>query len=223
MKEEGYFFKLSRFHKKIENHIKNNPEFLYPEERRKEILARLRAEPCKDLSISRPNEGWGIEVPDDSKHVIYTWFDALINYKSVASTSKTKNLWPCDMHIIGKDILWFHAVIWPAMLMSSSEELPKQIYVHGMLLGSDGRKMSKSLGNATSPDELFSRFSGDLIRYALMRGVPSGADGSVRLEDFETKNNSELANDLGNLVSRVTKLYAKNFETQIEDFLKPIE
>jgi methionyl-tRNA synthetase len=218
MEEDGYFFRLSRYQDWIIQYIREHQRFVFPHAARKEILSRLELEPLKDLSISRPNQGWGISVPDDPGHVIYTWFDALINYYAVADQDKNvEAFWPANMHVIGKDITWFHAVIWPVMLHAAKIPLPEQVYVHGMLLAADGRKMSKSLGNVVDPYELMNQVSNDLIRYHMARTVPSGQDGAFSVADLVHRYNTELANDLGNLVMRVVKLTAKRIGNSFDD------
>jgi len=216
MSEDGYFFKLSKYQSWIIDQIKNNPEFLFPTSARKEILSRLEGEDLRDLSISRPNQGWGITVPNDHNHVIYTWFDALINYyAAVCDEPARQNFWPASMHVIGKDITWFHSVIWPVMLHAAGIAPPQQVYVHGMLLAADGKKMSKSLGNVVSPYDLIGNVSNDLIRYHMLRAIPSGSDGAFAVPDMVARHNNELANDLGNVVMRVIKLALKRMGTDI--------
>ena len=211
MEEDGYFFKLSSYQDWIIEHISNQKEFIFPSSVRNEILSRLRGEKVHDLSISRPNQGWGIAVPNDPKHVIYTWFDALITYYTGAQIDeknqpRTLPWWPASVHVIGKDISWFHSVIWPCMLKSAGLELPKQIYVHGMVLGSDGKRMSKSLGNGVDPQDCLKNFAVDSIRYYMLKNIPSGQDGAFSTEDLTKTHNSDLANELGNLLMRVLKL-----------------
>lgn len=221
MEEEGYFFKLGQFQEWIINHIESHPDFLYPANVRSEILSRLKGEKVHDLSISRPNQGWGIPVPGDDKNVIYTWFDALISYLTSAllledvSQRSGINLWPADVHVIGKDISWFHAVIWPSMLKAAGYELPKQVYVHGMILGSDGKRMSKSLGNGVDPFECLKQFHVDSFRYYLLKAISSGQDGAFVTGDLIKTHNSELANEYGNLLMRVIKLTQTNLGSDI--------
>lgn len=210
--EDGFFFKLSEYHDFILNHIKNNPQFIKPEKYQKEILSRLENEKLQDISFSRINEGWGIEVPSDNKFVMYTWADALVNYYSAAPDGQ----WPADLHVIGKDILWFHAVIWPCMLKALSLPLPKQIYVHGMILGPDGKKMGKSNNNVIDPEELIQNYNIDSIRYYLLRAISSKADGAFVEEDLKERHDSELANSLGNLVIRIIKLYKKKCDSNAQ-------
>ncbi|MDB5037926.1 MAG: methionine--tRNA ligase [Bacteriovoracaceae bacterium] len=210
VKEKGYFFRLSSYADWVRSFISDNPNFISPASARKEMLNRIDKEPIRDLSVSRPNAGWGIPIPGHEDFVMYTWFDALINYLSaVATPDLFKKYWPADMHVIGKDITWFHAVIWPAMLKAADYELPKQIYVHGMVLGEDGKKMSKSLGNGVDPQTIISKFPIDSFRYYLLRAIPSGLDGAFVTADLRMRHNSELANDYGNLLMRVVKLGMK--------------
>lgn len=199
MSEEAYFFRLSKYQDEI---IKFVEEFIVPEKRKNEILARLKNEDLKDLSVTRTGLNWGIDCPIDEKHKIYVWFDALINYISGASGN-----WPADVHVIGKGINWFHSVIWPAMLISVEEELPKKLLVHGYLnLG--GEKISKSKGNTIDPIALVEKYGVDAVRYSLLRcSVFDDSDYSEEI--LIQRNNDELANKFGNLVSRVSALAEK--------------
>lgn len=216
MEEVGYFFKLSRYQDWIISHIENHQKFLFPSNVRNEILSRLKGEKIIDLSISRPNQGWGIPVPDDDKHVIYTWFDALISYLSATliddkgEKRQGTPWWPASVHVIGKDITWFHSVIWPSMLKSAGYALPEQVYVHGMILGSDGKRMSKSLGNGVDPQECLRQYHVDSFRYYLLKVIPSGQDGAFVTGDLIRTHNAELANEYGNLLNRVVKLSIAN-------------
>ncbi len=206
MVEKGFFFRTSRYQEWIIQQIRSNPDFVNPEMARKEILSRLESEPMRDLSITRSNAGWGIPVPDRPEYVIYTWFDALINYYTA---SEPKGFWPNDVHVIGRDILWFHAVIWPVLLHAAGLPLPKQVYVHGMVLAADGRKMSKSLGNGVDPMEVITKVPVDSMRYYILRAIPSNRDGAFVFEDLLKRHQSELGNDYGNLLMRVVKLARK--------------
>jgi methionyl-tRNA synthetase len=165
--EKGYFFKLSQFQDWLIEFHEANPTFIIPYTSRKEILSRLKDE-VRDLSVSRPNQGWGIEVPGDDKFVIYTWFDALINYYSALSSDQMK-YWPASCHVIGRDITWFHTIIWPSILKALDIEPPKHVYVHGMILDEEGRKMSKSLGNGVDPYEMLKKYDVDLFRFYLIK------------------------------------------------------
>ena len=216
VEEDGYFFKLSKYQTWIVEHFKKHSKFLVPESARKEMLFRIEEGEIKDLSISRPNAGWGIPIPGNEKFVMYTWFDALINYYTAARKgSKNERFWPAQMHVIGKDISWFHSVIWPCMLESAGLAIPEQIYVHGMVLGQDGRKMSKSLGNGVDPYEVLQKFPRESFRYYILRAIPSGLDGAFVLADLVSRHNSELANDFGNLVMRTVKLSLKKLGSEI--------
>ena len=198
LKEDAYFFKLSKYKEKIEKFIKN---YIIPEDRKKEILTRLREEGLKDLCVSRTNLDWGIDSPIDKKFKIYIWFDALVNYISAANGN-----WPADLHIVGKGINWFHSVIWPAILLSAGYELPKKLLVHGYL-NLEGQKISKSLGNVIDPIRLADKYGADSVRYSLLRcSVFEDSDFS---ESILIERNNELANKLGNLVSRVAALAEK--------------
>ncbi len=197
--EETYFFKLSKYKNRI---IKFIEKYIYPESRKKEILSRLKSEELKDISVTRKNLDWGIDCPIDKEHKIYVWFDALINYISGSNGN-----WPADLHVIGKDINWFHSVIWPAMLMSAKISLPKKLLVHGFL-NLKGQKMSKSLGNVINPEELIKKYGSDSVRYSLLRGsILEDTDYSEEI--LIERHNNELANKLGNLVSRVSALAEK--------------
>jgi len=209
MDEESYFFRLSKFHERIVRHITDNPHFVQPRERRNEILARLAKDPLRDLSISRKTFDWGVPCPSDPKHVMYVWFDALVNYLSgmdYGDDSPTAQFWPAQGHVIGKDIIWFHCVIWPAILMSANISLPKAVIAHGFVTAADGQKMSKSLGNVVDPYDCLKKFPADSLRYFLVREAPFGGDLSFDDEKLAQRHNSELADKLGNLVNRVMNL-----------------
>lgn len=214
--ESNYFFKLSRHQEWLVNHINNNPDFIFPSYRAKQVLEFLK-EPINDLCISRPKErlAWGIPLPFDENFVSYVWFDALLNYVSAVGygTDDFENYWPCDLHVIGKDILVPpHAVYWPIMLHAIGIELPKTFLVHGWWMSS-GTKMSKSKGNVVDPLSLIQEFGADPFRYFLIREMCVGKDSDFTLELFQSRYNSELANDLGNLLSRLlnmTERYCDN-------------
>lgn len=213
--EDNWFFRLSKYVPKIIELIENDESnYIKPEGKRSEILAKLKAG-VNDISISRENVEWGIPTPWDSKQTIYVWFDALINYYSATKFLPEKeNFWPADLHLLGKEILWFHTVIWQAMLLSAKIELPKNTYTHSFYM-IDGQKMSKSLGNVISPKQLVDSFGVDGSRYLIARSFPSENDSDVGLDRFKEKYNADLANNLGNLISRITKL-AEGLEVKKE-------
>ncbi len=207
IKEESYFFRLSKYQDWIKEHIQANPNFIFPVERRNEILSRLDDD-IRDLSISRSTFNWGIPVPGNDSHVMYVWFDALSNYISALKKPEDvyEEFWPADMHVIGKDIIWFHTVIWPCMLHAAGLPLPEQVYVHGFILDDQGTKMSKSLGNVVDPLEVCKDYGSEVLRFYLLRAFSSGQDGKFSVEDLKKRYQGELGNDLGNLILRVTKL-----------------
>jgi methionyl-tRNA synthetase len=202
--EENYFFKLSAFQKRLEQLYEAQEDFVAPRSRYNEALSFIRSG-LRDVPLTRHKLRWGVGVPWDEEHVFYVWFDALLNYYSALSYAdgedRTAEFWPPSYHLIGKDILRFHTIYWPALLMAAEIELPQHIFVHGFLL-MDGEKMSKSLGNVLDPFAVIERFGADALRFYLMREVPFGQDGSVSTASFELRYESELANDLGNLASR---------------------
>lgn len=221
--EENYFFKLSKYQPALLAHFKNNPNFVEPQERYNEILNFIKGG-LQDISVTRQTQKWGIQAPNDPKQVIYVWFDALINYIS-ADPKK----WPVDIHIIGKDILRFHAVIWPAMLLSAGYELPKKIFAHGFFTV-DGEKISKSLGNAIDPVKITEEYGLETLRYYLFKEIPFGHDGNFSFDRLKKVYNADLANGLGNLVARVAKLAEtinlsvkkggkRNTDRKIEEYL----
>ena len=222
LKEKNYFFKMSKYQEELINKIQNDELKIQPESRKNEVLSFLKNN-LSDLCISRPKSRleWGIELPFDKDYVTYVWFDALINYISSIGFSKDsdkfKECWPADVHLIGKDILTTHAVYWPTMLMSIGLPLPKRIFAHGWWL-TDSKKMSKSLGNVVSPLALVDDFGVDAVRYYLMSDMVLGMDATFSSQSFEKKYNSDLANDFGNLVSRISKLIENNFDSKIPNF-----
>ena len=221
IKEKNYFFRMSKYQKKLIDHINKNEIFIRPESRKNEILGFLK-KPLNDLCISRPKSRleWGIELPFDKKYVTYVWFDALINYVTAVgfnqSSENFKKWWPASYHLIGKDILTTHAVYWPTMLFSAGVSLPLSIFAHGWWLTGES-KMSKSLGNVINPMDLIEDYGVDPVRYYLMREMVLGHDSSFTIESFIQRYNSDLANDFGNLLSRVTTLIKKNYDGVIPE------
>lgn len=219
VEEESYFFRLSNYQDKLIELYENQPDFIMPADRRNEIVSFVKSG-LKDLSISRTTFDWGIPVPGDEKHVMYVWVDALTNYITALGypdkTAALWDFWPADAHIIGKDISRFHAVYWPAFLMSADIPLPKRVFAHGFLFNR-GEKMSKSLGNVIDPEGLVNRYGLDQLRYFLLREVPFGQDGSYSHEAIVNRTNADLANDLGNLAQRSLSMIAKNCEGKVPE------
>ncbi|HXQ65599.1 MAG TPA: methionine--tRNA ligase [Alphaproteobacteria bacterium] len=218
VEEPNYFFRLSKWQAPLLALYKKNPAFLAPDHRRNEVVSFV-AGGLKDLPVSRPSLKWGVPVPDDPKHVMYVWLDALTNYLTALGYPDMESrdyseFWPEALHVVGKDILRFHAVYWPAFLMAAELEPPRRIFAHGWLLNR-GEKMSKSLGNVVRPGELIAQYGLDPVRYYLLREIPFGADGYISHETMVARINGDLANDLGNLVQRVLSMINRNCSAAI--------
>ena len=218
--EESYFFRLSKWEKPLLDFYQKNPDFILPETRKNEVISFVKSG-LKDLSVSRKSFSWGIKVPNDDQHVIYVWLDALTNYISAldypnVNSDLFKKFWPASVHLIGKDILRFHAVYWPAFLLAAKIELPLKVYGHGWILSND-EKMSKSKGNILDPLEIIDRYGLDPLRYYLIKEVSFGNDGNISQEKLEDCINSDLANNYGNLCQRVTSFAIKNCESKIPE------
>lgn len=212
IREENYFFKLSRYQGQLRQYITNHPDFIQPASRRNEVLAFIDRG-LEDFSISRESQTWGIKLPFDKTQVAYVWFDALLNYVTAAGygAHEFKKWWPANLHIVGKDIIKFHCIYWPAMLWSAGLELPEKVFAHGFFT-IDGVKVSKSLGNAIDPVELANKYGNDALRYFLLREIPFGADGDFSFERFKIVYETELGNKVGNLVARVAAMLDKYCE-----------
>jgi len=216
--EESFFFRLSKWEKPLLDYYNKNPDFISPKTRKNEVISFVKSG-LKDLSVSRKSFSWGIPVPDNNEHVIYVWLDALTNYISALNYPNTDDelynkFWPANIHLIGKDILRFHAVYWPAFLLAAKIPLPKKIYGHGWILSGD-EKMSKSKGNILDPIEIIDQYGLDPLRYYLIKEVSFGNDGNISQDKLEDCINSDLANNFGNLCQRVTAFAEKNCEGKI--------
>jgi len=223
IEEESYFFRLSKWQDRLLEYYENNPDFISPKSRKNEVISFVKSG-LKDLSISRKAFSWGIKVPNNPEHVIYVWLDALTNYISALNYPDTdddlfKNFWPASVHLIGKDILRFHAVYWPAFLMAAKITLPKKIYGHGWILSGD-EKMSKSKGNILDPIDIIETYGLDPLRYYLIKEVSFGNDGNISQDRLEDCINSDLANNYGNLCQRVTAFAEKNCQSKVPDIKK---
>ncbi len=226
VEEESYFFRMSKYADRLIEHIKSHPEFIQPPSRTNEMLQNFLLPGLEDLCVSRTSFKWGIPVDFDEKHVVYVWLDALSNYITKLGfysedDSLYKKYWPCDVHLVGKESVRFHTIIWPIMLMALGEPLPKQVFGHGWLV-LDGGKMSKSKGNVVDPVKLCDRYGVDALRYFLLREVPFGSDGVFSNEALINRINSDLANDLGNLLSRTVAMIGKYFDEVVPAPTAPI-
>ncbi|WP_168119267.1 methionine--tRNA ligase [Paenibacillus sp. HB172176] len=220
VKEESYFFRMSKYADQLLQHYEDNPQFIQPESRKNEMINNFIKPGLEDLAVSRTTFDWGIKVPGDAKHVIYVWIDALSNYITAlgygeeGKDNKFKTYWPADVHLVGKEIVRFHTIYWPIMLMALKLPLPKKVFAHGWLLTKEG-KMSKSKGTVVDPVVLIDRYGLDALRYYLLREVPFGADGAFTPDNFVERINFDLANDLGNLLNRTIAMITKYFGGEI--------
>jgi methionyl-tRNA synthetase len=227
LSEQNWFFRMSAYTQRLLDFYEANPTFVQPASARNEVIAFVR-QGLQDLSISRNTFDWGVPIPWDTSHVLYVWFDALLNYATAIGYGSAdsreqeqfRRTWPADVHLVGKDILRFHAVIWPAMLMAAGLELPKQVFAHGWLLVG-GEKMSKSKLTGIAPSQIIDHFGSDAFRYYFLRAIPFGQDGSFSWEDLAARYNAELANGFGNLASRVAAMIAKYFDGALPEAGQP--
>ncbi len=232
VEEESYFFKMSAYKDRLLQHIQDNPDFIRPEQHRNNIIARLTADDLRDLSISRTTFAWGIPVPEGfhDHHVMYVWLDALSNYltgvnglgvNDDGSIEGLAKFWPADVHIIGKDILWFHTVIWPCLLMSAGVPLQKSVFAHGFVNDKEGKKMSKSMGNVVDPHDMLDKFHVDTFRWYLCKEAPYGGELAFSEDSMRDMHNADLCDTLGNAVNRATNLCQKFCDGVIPDVPAP--
>ena len=230
VEEESYFFKMSKYRDALVKHIEDNPTFIQPEQYRNLILSRLKSDDLRDLSISRTTFAWGVPVPGNEKHVMYVWLDALSNYltgvnalgvNEDGSIEHLEKFWPANVHVIGKDILWFHTVIWITLLMSAKIPLPKTVLSHGFVNDKDGKKMSKSLGNVVDPHDMLDKFNSDSFRWYMCREAPYGGELSFSEESFRNMHNADLCDTIGNLVNRAVTLCNKYCGGKVPDVPPP--